>query len=852
MLSLAWQTIRTRLGGFIGAFIAILFGTALVAGCGILMDSGLRAGVPTQRYADAAVVVGGVQTIKPPSGDALTFEKLSEQATLPADLVGKLAGLPGVRAAVGEQNFPAYVVGRDGQLLADVPSLGHNWDAAALAPFTLRSGKAPAGPDEVVLDAGLAKRAGVDVGRQIQVETHGKPIGFTVSGIAAPSDGDSLSRQSALFFSAEKAAELSGRPGQVHAIGVLAAPGVSADTLAEQVRTAVGQQQAEVTTGVERSTVEFADVSQTRTILLAVAGSFGGYVLLVAVFVVASTLTLLINQRRREFALLRAIAATPKQVRRLIGLETTIVAGAAGVLGALLGIPVALGLRSAFAGIGVVPSDFSLVIGPIPLAAALVLGLATAWLAAWSASRRPASINPVEALSEAAVEKPKLGMSRLVTGWSLVLIGLGAALVPLGLRGEIATAAATSATLVVVIGLAVVGPQVVTFMTKLVAPVLSRVSRSSGYLAAANSRANSRRLAAAVTPLMLAVAFAISFYYSQTSSTAAANDQAAGATTADYVLKSSTGGLSPEVAEAVRHTPGVASATSVVTTSVLTFQTVLEDQEVTKSGAQGVNGDQLQGNLDLGVDTGRIADLTGNTVALSRAQADSMGKKVGDEIDLILGDGSPAKLRVVATYTRDMAFGSFVLPADLARQHTTSQLDGSVLVKLAPGADANAVATALQGISAQYPGTAVSQTKASAPERTEQQAQFYLNLIAIGVILGYVAISVANTLVMSTVQRNREFALLQLIGSTRRQVVRMMRLEALATVGVAVVVGTLIPLIPLAVLNIGLTGLPLPSGPIAVYFGIIGGAILLGMLAMGLATRTALRARPIDSIGLRE
>ncbi|WP_328618652.1 ABC transporter permease [Amycolatopsis sp. NBC_00355] len=847
MLTLALQTIRTRIGGFAGAFVAILCGAALVAACGILMESGLRAGVPTQRYADAAVVVGGTQSVRPPGADALSSEQVAEQATVPADLAGRLATVPGVRAAVAEQSFAAQVVTRDGQVVTGVPSLGHNWDAAVLAPFTLSAGRAPATDGEVVLDADLAQRAGVVVGDQVRVMTRSAPVPYRVSGIATAA---SLSRQSALFFTTTQAARLADRPGQVNAIGVLAEPGVAPDALADRVRAATAGAPVEVTSGVERSTVEFLDVSQTRTLLLAIAGSFGGFALMVAVFVVASTLALTINQRRREFALLRAVAATPKQIRKLIGVETTLIALVAGVLGSVLGLAVASGMRDAFAAIGVIPADFGLAIGPLPLVAAVLLGLGAARLAAWTASRRPSTIKPVEALGEAAVERRELGKVRLVTGWALVLIGLGGAAVPLFVHGEAGTAASSMATLVAVIGLAVVGPRVVGLMVRVLAPVLSRVSRISGYLAAANSQANTRRLAAAVTPLMLAVAFALSMFYSQTSASAAAEQQTARSTTADYVLTSPAGGVSPEVAEAVRRVPGVAAATPVVRTQVIVATPTGEDMDVQRLPAQGLLGDQAGATLDLGISAGRLTDLTGNTVALSESEASWLGKKIGDEVDFYYGDGVPAALRLVATYTHDLAFGDFVLPASLARAHTSDQLDDSVLVRRSLTADPAAVSAGLLSVAGRYPGLGFASTS---PETGgERQAQFYLNLVAVGVLIGYVAISVANTLVMSTAQRGREFALMRLVGTTRGQVIRMMRLEALATVGVAVVAGTLVPLLPLALLNMGLRGTVIPSGSPTVYIGIIAGAVLLGLLSMGLATRVALRARPIDAIGLRE
>ena len=841
MLSLAWQTIRTRLGGFAGAFIAILCGTALVAGCGVLMESGLRAGVPTQRYAAAAVVVGGAQSVHPPGADALTLEQVGEQPSVPAALAGRIASVPGVRTAVAEQSFPAQVVTASGEVLGGPQSLGHNWDAAVLAPFTLRAGAAPAAPGDVVLDADLAQRAGVGVGGQVRIATRSVPMTFRVSGVV-----NSLSRQSALFFTPQRAAELTAQPGQAHAIGVLADPGVPPETLAERIGAVTGG--AEVTTGIERSTIEFLDVSQTRMLLLAVAGSFGGFALLVAVFVVASTLALTINRRRREFALLRAVAATPKQIRQLIGTETTLVALVAGVLGGALGLAVASGLRDAFAAIGVIPADFGLAISPLPSVAALLLGLGAARLAAWAAARRPSTIRPVEALGEAAVERRELGRGRSITGWSLVFAGFAGAFVPLFLRGEIGTAISTMATLVVVIGLAVVGPQVTALVVRVLAPPLGRVWRISGYLAGANAQANTRRLAAAVTPLMLSIAFALATFYSQTSSTAAAAEETARSTTADYVL-SGPAGVSPEVAAAVARVPGVATATPVVRTSVLTVSTVGDSVDVQRKSAQGLAGEQVRGALELDVDGGRLADLAGDTVALSRSEADWLDKKIGDEVTFYFGDGVPAKLRLVATYTHDLAFGDFVLPVALAREHNGGRLDDAVLVRRSVNADPAAVSSALRSLP--YPGLTVD-SPAPAPGGGDRQAQFYLNLVAVGVIVGYLAISVANTLVLTTAQRSREFALLRLVGTTRRQVTHMMRLEALATVGIAVVVGTVVALVPLALLNLGLRGSPVPSGPLSVYFGIIGGAAVLGLVAMGLSTWVALRARPIDAIGLRE
>lgn len=842
MLTLAWQTVKARTGGFIGAFVAILCGTAIVAACGILMESGLRGGVPTQRYAAADVVVTGDRTVRPPGADVLAFEHAAEQPSIPASLVAKIAAVPGARA-VAEQTFPAVVVGPDGQPLAVRPSFGHNWDSAVLAPFGLKEGSAPK-DGEVVLDAGLAAQAGVRVGGEVAVMVRSAPVTYRVAGVAE-ARGDAgqggggatgTSRQAALFFSSSTATGLAGRPDQVGAIGVLAEPG--AQDLAARVEAALAGDHVTVSSGADRSAAEFDDVSQTKSILAILAGSFGGYAVLVAIFVVASTLALTVEQRRREFALLRAVGATPRQVRRLIGVETTVVSVVAGVLGSLLGIAVSLGLRAAFARIGVVPDDFALSISPIPLVAALLIGVGAARVAAWSAARRPSSISPVEALGEAAVQKRDVGRVRLAIGWALVALGLGATAVPLFLGGQLGAAMSVMAALVLIIGLALTGPRVVGAAVRVIAPVLARSSGVSGYLAAANVRRNSRRLAAAVTPLMLAIGFAVVNFYSQTTLTAAVQQQTERSITADHVI-TGVAGVPAEVAGQVSG----GTATSLVRTQVITASRTGDSVEVQSRPANGLDP-TASGMVDLGVVSGSIDDLRPGTVALSAGHASWEDKKVGDTVEFWFADGRQAKLRVVATYEHDLAFGDYVLSAADARAHTNAGMDSAVLVK---GSDA----TALQALTSRYPGLRVTGGVA-AQDRGAERTQFLLNLVAVGVILGYVAISVSNTLVMSTAARRREFALLRLVGTGRRQVVRMMRTEALLTVGLAAVLGSLVAAVPLGVLAIGLTGTPLPAGPIGVYLGALAGAAVLGLVSIAVSTRTSLRARPIDAIGVRE
>ncbi|UVS79681.1 FtsX-like permease family protein [Actinokineospora sp. UTMC 2448] len=840
MRSLAWEMVKARKVAFVGAFIAILLGTAVVAACGVLMESGIRSGVPTERYAAVPVVVGGQQVVQPEGADFLEAQQLGSPPAVPVELAERIAAVPGVARVVGETSFPARAVTADGGV---VEALGHNWDAAVLTPMTVREGRAPSAAGEVVVDAGLAARAGVSVGDALPVMTTSTPMEYRVVGVA----GGALAKQSGLYFTSPLAESLSGTPGRVHAFGVFVRDGVDAGEVAERVERALAGEAVTVAVGGDRGGVEFAEVGRSRVLLLAIAGSFAGIALLVAVFVVAGTLALAINQRRRELALLRAIAATPRQIVRLIGRETTVVATMAAGLGAAAGVRVAGWLRDGFAAIRVIPDDLALAVGPAPLVAAFLLGVGAARLAAWVSARRPARIPPTEALAEAAVEPRELGRWRVVAGTAFLAGGAALALVPLFTRGPAAVAMTSMSVLVAVIGTALLGPRAVRPLVRLASAPLERLG-VGGYLAAHTGRANARRLSSALTPLMLSIAFAVVNFHSQTAVEAATRAELAAATTADHVL-SAPGGLSPEVAAAARGVPGVDGATAVVRTNVVVTSTFGEDVRVERAPALGV--DDVRGTLDLGVVSGSLDDLRGETVALDDETAS--GRTIGDEVELHLDDGTVARLRLVATFERGMAFGGHVLPADLARAHTAARTDTAVLVRLSPDADRPATARALAALADRFPGLTVGDRSAlTAPDGGDRSMQFWVNLMAVGVILGYIAISVANTLVLGTAQRRREFALLRLIGATRRQVLRAMRAEALLVVAIAVGVGTLLPAVPLALLGIGLMGDPLPTGSPWVYLGIVGFTALLGLLALTIPTRLALRTRPVEAIGLRE
>lgn len=515
MLRYALQTVRDRKAGFLGAFVALLCAAALVTACGTLLETGLRGKIGTERYAAAPILVSADQNVhettvkEKKGGRTKTKHKakpVAERAWLPAATVDTVRAVPGVERAVPELTFQAVPL-LEGPGAPVVPPYGHAWTSAALTPFTLSEGRAPQSGGEVVVDRALAARAGLEPGSELAVQSTGEPKTYRVSGVAKTDRGarGDLAQQHALFFSDDEARRLAARDGQVSAIGVLPAPGVGATELAARVERALQGTTAQVATGDGRGPVEFLDAAGARIKLVSMGGAMGGTSLLVAILVVVGTFALSVQQRYRELALLRAIAATPGQLRRMIGREALLVGLAAGVAGALAGLPLAAWLHGRFVDGGVVPATLEPTAGIFPMFAAVAASLLGAWAAARITGRRIARIRPAEALAEAAVERGRPGWIR--SGLGVLLLAGGAVLVVVlgSLRTEPASTPVTFLAVVVLAGaVSLLGPLLVRAATALLAGPL-RLAGPGGHLATANLRGNATRMASAVTPLALLI-----------------------------------------------------------------------------------------------------------------------------------------------------------------------------------------------------------------------------------------------------------------------------------------------------------------------------------------------------------
>ena len=830
-----------RPASMIATLLALFFAVAIVTTCGAMLESGIRFHGTTARYAAAPVLVATTDLrITEGSGEDRDTERypLAEQARLDPSLPGRIAAAPGVREVITDAAVPGRLVaGRDTAVVGT-----HPWSAARLAPFTLRAGSAPKA-GQVVLDQSLAARTGTRPGERVRLELASGTRTLTVAGVAAPTGA--APETATVFLDDAGARALSG--GAVQVIGVLGTPG---DRLAGAVRHALPPEPARpngayprVFTGAGRGSVESPDVDNGREFVIAVSSVFGGCALLIGVLVIAGTVGLSVKQRHRDIALLRALAATPRQVRRMVVREATALGVLAAVAGIWPGLAGANRLREEYVARGMVPASFRTHLSWLPPSVAACSALLIAVAAAWVASLRASRIRPTEALAETAVERGGLSVVRALLGVVALAGGVVLCAVSSSVNGDSAAGISVATVFTLVVAVALLSP----LLIRAAAATFGRglyLAGVTGRLAAANTATSARRLSAVVSSLVLAVALGGSLWFVQTSELHIAGNQSRTGLVAGYVVTPAAPGLRPEVTEAIRRTDGVTAATGVVRGTLLTRRSGITDLT-----AQGVDTAGLARTMDLGVTSGDLSGLRGNTVAVDTLTARSLHLRVGASFRGWFGDGTATSLNVVAVYRRGLGFAALTLPRDVLAAHTSAGLDDAVFVT----GDARSATAVRAELARQAPGSSLVDRDAYQVGLNENlRENAWTNQMVTGVLLIYVVIAAANTLAMYALGRRREFAVLRLSGTTRTQVLGMVRLEQVLLLGLALTVGAAIAAATLVPMVKGITGSATPYIPPAGWAAVIGGVVLLGGGATAVPIRRVLRTRPVEGIGLRE
>ena len=830
--------------------LAIVLGVAFVAGAFVLTDSLGRTfdNLFTTVSKNIAVEVRGTVQSDLGSGEQGGPGSDNTRRNVPASVLDKIRGVDGVAEAQPSVFGNAVVVGTDGKPVSNngAPNIGANWvDSTVLTQQRIEAGgHPPRAPDEIALDPAYAERSGHHVGDTVTVLTTTGQHQYRVVGIVRYADGkSSLGGETYVLFTTATAQKVLDTPGVYTDIQVAAADGVSQQELRDRVATALPGG-VEAITGQQFADEQASDVKAGLGFFNTFLLVFAGVALFVGAFIIFNTFSILIAQRTRELALMRALGASRRQVNRSVLFESLVVGVVASAVGLLAGIGVAIGLRAAFNAIGAeFPPGPTLVL-PRTVIAAFAVGILVTMAAALIPARRAARIAPVAAMRDAAT--PDRPMVRQTVGGALAL-GVGATGMALGLAGNglgiwgnglpvlgIGTALAF-------LGIALLSPLISRPVSRAVGSLFAR--RLPGRLGRQNAMRNPRRTASTAAALMIGLALVSAVGVLGASLKESIQTVVNGALGADFVLESQVSGISEQTMAALRQQQGVGQVDG------LRFDSVAVNGDHT--GAIAIDPAAVGQTVALQQRQGSVAGLSADSVLVSDKVVTDKGWHVGDRLDFAFRDGTTAPRTIAGTYKDNELVGNYVLDQSAAGHFHDGKLYGVALVKVAPGADHAQVRQALDTAIKPYPNVEMrdrGEFVAEAAGQIDTAVRILSALLALSVLIA--VLGIINTLALSVLERTRELGLLRAVGMSRRQVKRMVRVESvvIAIFGglLGLVVGGAIGVaLQRALVNQGVTELRFPFGQL---FGYLILAAVAGVAAAWLPARRASRLNVLNAI----
>ncbi|MFI6769900.1 ABC transporter permease [Streptomyces sp. NPDC050355] len=689
-------------------------------------------------------------------------------------LLDKAGRVPGAASVTGTVSGFTAIADKKGGLIGDgFPTRGGNYFPGADgkdARYPMRSGAAPKGTHEFALDAHTADTAGYKVGDTVRLSVDGPVREQKLTGVFTTDDGAVAAGGSLALFDTRTAQQLFATPGAFSEIDVKAAPGTSQSALKAAIDKVLPKDGAESTTGKqladEQAKMIAASMDGMKTGLLV----FAGIALFVGVFIIANTFTMLVAQRTKELALLRAVGASRRQVTRSVLIEAFVVGAVAAVTGLVAGIGIGAGMRALMSATGARFPDGPLVVSPSTVLISLLVGIVVTVLAAWLPGRRAAKIPPVAAMNSVhATATAKSLVVRNTIG--ALFAGAGAAGVLVATGMDDGKAVMVGGAVLLLIGVFILTPLLSRPLIALAAPVL-RAFGISGALARQNAVRNPRRTAATASALMVGLTLITGMTVIAGSVQKGIDKMATDALKADYVVSmASPTPLSPDVAKKIAGLDGV-TASSPLRNSPSRIGT--DPQSLT-----GVNGADFGKLTRLDFVKGSLGDLRGDRTVVDDATAKEKGWQPGSRFPVTFEDGKKGTLTVSGVYRGNEMINGVILDTTTLAPHQKQITDMKVMVKTKDGAT-DAAKDSLVKALGKNPAITVAD-KQDVSDGIAKMFNLMLNmlygLLAMAVIVA--VLGVINTLAMSVFERSQEIGMLRAIGLDRRGIKRMVRLESL-------------------------------------------------------------------------
>ena len=842
MIRAALKSLLGRKLRLLMSTFAIVLGVAFVAGSLVFSDTLSRSFT-----ALFASTVGDV-VVRPASGT--TVDGAPSTRTIPASVLEDLRNLPDAARVDGKVSaVGVFVVDKANKVVGGFgpPGLAVNWSTApaghGLQGLSITAGHAPHGPDEVVLDAKTAERANYFVGERIVIVTSADQARLTprLVGIADFEQGGSLNGASLSIFDTATAQDLflGGRDVFTQA-WVTAKDGVSQDDLRDQVSTRLPQDD-EAVTGDDAADENASELLKAISFLTTFLLIFAGIALVVGAFLIVNTFSILVAQRSRELALLRALGASKRQVTWSVQLEAFVLGVLGSTIGLGLGVLLAMGIRAFFANFGLDLSGQSLIFAPRTFVAAYAVGVLVTMAAAWLPARRTTRIAPVQALRDDVAMPETALRRRLLFGVVLIVGGLGALYLGLFVTVPHAGWWTGAGVLAILLGVASASPVISRPFLVLARWVFARMFGTVGNLAGQNSLRNPRRTTATASALMIGLTLACTMAIVGNSAKASVDQTVKENFVGDFIVSNVFGGpFSPSIADRMAKVDGV--------TQVVRERFQFAERDGERQALAGADPGDLAA-LRLKTAAGSTSALVDGTVLVKQKFADDNGLAVGDELALQVPTGKQTYRVVGIMDDNPLVFAPVLTTIATLTAAGFQDQDNALVIMTDHGS--LGVQNRLDEVVKDLPIVTVKNEAQFAQEQRQPIDRLVLMIFALlGLALVIAVLGIVNTLALSIIERTREIGLLRAIGLSRAQLRRMITLESIvisvlgALLGVGLGIGFGIALM-YAVRDQGLEVISVPAGQLALFLGL---SLVIGVLAAVFPARRAARLDVLRAI----
>lgn len=852
MLKATLRSFLAHKGRLLLSALAVLLSVAFVAGSLIFSDT-------VTRTFDRLFASTSADVTVTPKEDLDSQIPSGATPTVPASLVQRIAGIDGVADTHVDASVENItVVDRDNESVGPTtgaPTIATNWYLTDRSPVKLTSGHAPEGPGQALLDADTAKNKDVRIGDTLTVLAQPGSFKVKVVGIATFT---TTNPGAALVFLDTRAAqtELLGSPDAATGISVTAASGVSDSVLKQRIAAELGRNTYEYQTAAEQAKSSAAALGGFLDVIKYVMLGFAGIAVLVGIFLIVNTFSMLIAQRTRELGLLRALGADRRQVRRSVLTEATLLGLVGSTLGLAAGIGLAFGLIGLMGAFGMNLKSTEIVIGWATPVSAYVVGVGVTFVAAYLPARRAAGVSPMAALADAEIAGVGRPLRVRAVAGAVVGAAGAAALAGCALATDTGSAASLLGLGVVLtlVATVIAGPLLVRPVIRVLGGAFPALFGSVGRMSQRNALRNPRRTGATAAALMVGLALVGGMSVASASMTKSFDQQIDKTLGADFVVQNQNFQPFPqEVTDRVRDTEG---AGLVVRQRFSPVAVRLPDGKRVETTAAGYDPrlDEVAHVTYAEGDT--AAALADGDMAMDAEFAKDHGVRIGGTVPVEFPAGRKAELKVAALTDQDTGDGfgtqgGLYFGLATLEKYVPGGQDAALYVNAASGTSVDQLRSRLEKTLDPYPQVQVrDQADYKELIRTQIAVLLYLVYALLGLAIVIAVLGVVNTLALSVVERTREIGLLRAIGLARRQLRRMIRLESVVIAVFGAVLGLALGLVWGVCIQqvLALQGMKALAIPWGTVIAVVIGSAVVGIVAALLPALRASRMNVLAAI----